>query len=85
MKARNHLIMRKGYAPAHDVATATTKALSTIHRLADAGAFEVLRDGRALYVKLASAEAYFRAEGVAPLGDAIAKLARTVAKEVFPA
>ena len=85
MKARNMIIMRRGYAPAKDIADATGKVLSTIHRLAEANKFVFVRDGRALYVRLDSVEAYFRREGLGMLADAVKKVAAGVQKEAAEA
>ncbi len=73
--------MRKGFAPAKDVADATGKHLTTIHRLAAADAFEHVRDGRALYVNLASVITYFKGADLPMLADAVARVARAVERE----
>lgn len=59
MYARNPLMLEKGLGPAADVARALNKSLSTVHRLVGAGKVVGARDGKALYIDLASAERYF--------------------------
>lgn len=76
----NPVLLRKGYAPAGQVAAATEKALSTIHRMAARGSLSSVKDGAALYIHLASAEKFWRAESP-PLADAIAKLRLYIAKQ----
>lgn len=82
MKAHNIQILKKGYAPAQSVANATGKHLTTIHRWADTGVLESVRDGRVLYVKLASCAAYFRRAGLDMIAVNVDRLAKEVAKDV---
>lgn len=81
MYARNATMLKAGYAPAADVARALSKALSSIHRLVADGHVEGTRDGRALYVKMDSAAAYFDADGNQVMGDVCRKLKSEIVSE----
>jgi len=63
MYARNPMMLEKGFGPAAEVAKVLIKSLSTIHRLVNDGHIDGTRDGRALYVDMKSAAAYFRNDG----------------------
>ena len=56
----NPALLASGYAPSVLVAKAIHRDLSTVHRMIDEGVIVALRDGRNVYVSLASLEHYFR-------------------------
>ncbi len=56
MNPRNAAMLRKGYAPAADVAAAMGRNLSTIHRWVNAEEVAFEREGRWLYIDVASVE-----------------------------
>ena len=54
MHRPNTIMLDAGYVPAADVARVLHKAVSTVHRMAEEQRIEGTRDGRALYISLAS-------------------------------
>lgn len=62
MFSRNPLLLRDGYAPAADVARTLQKSLSTVHRMVRDERCDGVKDGAALYVRLDSIIALYRAE-----------------------
>ncbi len=81
MYKRNPLMLAKGFAPAAEVGRALNKSLSTIHRLVNEDRVVGSRDGKALYVDLASLAKHFREDGNVVLAEAAEKLRKTLVAE----
>lgn len=82
MRTHNVIMLRAGFAPAAVVARELDKALSTIHRLVKAEAGVVgQRDGRALYIDLASLIAYYRSEKNDELARTVSALRDRLVRE----
>ena len=61
-RAINHVLTRRGFAPAQVVATRLGKSLSSVHRMVADGRFSGARDGRLLYLDLNELITYFTVE-----------------------
>lgn len=70
--ARNPVMIRKGFAPAAEVARKLEKALSTIHHLVEDGKVVGERDGRMLYVSLDSLKKHYDGEDSPTLASIVA-------------
>lgn len=82
MRVNNVVMLNAGLAPASVVARALGKNLSTVHRLASGEFVKYTRDGRALYIDLASLEAYYT--GNTPMQERVRKLRQWVNKHSSP-
>jgi DNA-binding IclR family transcriptional regulator len=74
-------MVERGYAPAAHVAAALEKALSTVHRMVENNIVDGVRDGKSLYVSLASLESHYRLEHNKPMVDAVLALAKRLREE----
>lgn len=78
----NREMVRKGYAPLTQVALATSKHRTTIHRMAKAGHIRVAEDGHATYVDLRSLLKFYEEQNNKPMMEAINKLGARLLKDV---
>lgn len=77
----NPNLLRDGYAPAMRLARELSKALTTIHRLAQDPRVKSARDGRALYIDTNSLEALFREDSNTALADIVKRVRAKLAQE----
>jgi len=71
MLTPNPIMLKAGFRPAAEVATFIGKAHSTVHRMVTRGDVEGTRDGRALYVRVASLVAYYESTDNAAMAAAV--------------
>ncbi len=81
MRTNNSVMMREGFAPAAVVARTLDKSLSTIHRLVTGGKVKGTRDGKALYIELASLADWYVKERNPTLARAVRALRDKLVKE----
>ena len=80
---RNPIMLTRGLAPAAELARRLSKGLTTIHSYVRDEKVRGERDGRMLYVDLASLEKFFRGEDNTAMADAVVKYRAELAAE-FP-